>query len=120
MGSAGRFLARARSSAVSLAARVEATRRSTSRTLVRYSSSFARSAALTCPGKTVKSLHVLFPKEGRAEEPVRYEVERHHEGGTFATLTIIARQSAGVIATAAVSMHKTEDGPAQQARPERP
>ncbi len=76
---------------------------------------FTRSAALTCPGKTVKSLHALFPKEGRSEEPVRYEVERHHEGGTFATLTIVARQSAGVIATAAVSLHKAEDGPAQQA-----
>ncbi len=76
---------------------------------------FARAAALTCPGKTIKSLHALFPKEGRSEEPVRYEVERHHEGGTFATLTIVARQPAGVIATAAVSMHKAEDGPAQQA-----
>ena len=78
---------------------------------------FARAAALTCPNKTVKSLHVLFPKEGRSGDPVRYEVERHHEGGTFATLTIIARQPAGVIATASVSMHIVEDGPARQATP---
>jgi acyl-CoA thioesterase-2 len=66
---------------------------------------FTRAAALTCPGKTVKSLHALFPKEGRSGEPVRYEVERHHEGGTFAALTIIARQSAGVIATASTASH---------------
>ena len=81
---------------------------------------FARAAALTCPGKTVKSLHALFPKEGQSGEPVRYEAQRHHEGKTFATLTIVARQSGGVIATAAVSMHAAEDGPARQASPEIP
>jgi acyl-CoA thioesterase II len=75
---------------------------------------FTRAAALTCPGKTVKSLHALFPREGQSGEPVRYEVERHHEGRTFAALTIIARQSAGVIATASVSMHAVKDGRAQQ------
>ena len=41
---------------------------------------FVRAASLTSPGKTVKSLHVLFPREGRSQEPVRYEVERHHRG----------------------------------------
>jgi acyl-CoA thioesterase II len=81
---------------------------------------FARAAALTCPGKTVKSLHALFPKEGQSGEPVRFEAQRHHEGKTFATLMIVARQSAGVIATALVSMHAAEDGPAYQACTEIP
>lgn len=78
---------------------------------------FATAAARACTdsGKSVKSLHVVFSREGRADEPVRYTVEPHHEGGTFATLGITARQSRGVIATAAVSMHVTEDGPARQA-----
>jgi acyl-CoA thioesterase II len=71
---------------------------------------FARAAALTCPGKSVKSLHALFPREGTAGEPVRYEVSRHQEGRTFGTLTILARQSRGVIGTASVSMHALEDG----------
>jgi len=71
---------------------------------------FARAAALTCPEKAVKSLHALFPRAGTSEEPVRYEVERHHEGRAFATLTITARQSKGAIATASVSMHAAEDG----------
>jgi acyl-CoA thioesterase len=75
---------------------------------------FTRAAALTCPGKTVKSLHALFPQEGQSAEPVRYEAEIHREGGTFATLTIIARQSAGVIATASVSMHAIEEGRDEQ------
>lgn len=76
---------------------------------------FARAASLTCPGKAVKSLHVLFPRAGRSEEPVRYEVERHHEGGTFATLSIVAGQSAGAVAVASVSMHSAEDGIEHQA-----
>ncbi|MFA1546312.1 acyl-CoA thioesterase [Actinomadura chokoriensis] len=69
-----------------------------------------RAASLTCPGKSVKSLHVLFPRPGGSDEPVRYEVERHHEGRSFATLAVTARQSAGVLATASVSMHAVEDG----------
>ena len=76
---------------------------------------FVRAASLTSPGKTVKSLHVLFPREGRSQEPVRYEVERHHEGSTFAALTIRARQTRGVIATASVSMHAAEGGLSRQA-----
>ncbi|MEO3787431.1 acyl-CoA thioesterase domain-containing protein [Actinocorallia sp. B10E7] len=75
---------------------------------------FTRAASLTCPDKAVKSLHVLFPRAGGSEEPVRYEVERHHEGRAFTTLTIIARQSRGIVATASVSLHAAEDGPDHQ------
>lgn len=78
---------------------------------------FVRAAALTCPGKAVKSLHALFPRAGRSDEPVRYEVERHHEGGTFATVTITARQEPGVIATASVALHAPEAGAEHQAVP---
>jgi acyl-CoA thioesterase len=75
---------------------------------------FVRAAALTCPDKAVKSLHVVFPRAGHAGEPVRYEVRRHHHGSAFSTLTILARQAAGVIATASVSLHAAEDGPCHQ------
>jgi acyl-CoA thioesterase-2 len=71
---------------------------------------FIEAARVTCPGKSVKSLHSLFPREGRADEPITYEVRRQHEGRTFATLSITASQSSGIIATAAVSMHTAEDG----------
>jgi acyl-CoA thioesterase-2 len=71
---------------------------------------FIRAASLSCPDKAVKSLHVLFPRAGRSEEPVRYEVERHHEGRTFATLSIVAGQPSGAVAVASVSMHSAEDG----------
>ncbi|MBE1536865.1 acyl-CoA thioesterase [Actinomadura algeriensis] len=76
---------------------------------------FLRAAARTCPDKAVKSLHTVFAREGTEEEPVRYEVTRHHEGRTFGTLTIVARQSRGVLATASVSVHATEGGPERQA-----
>ena len=76
---------------------------------------FTRAASLACPGKSVKSLHALFPRAGQPGEPVRYEVACHHAGSTFATLAITARQPAGVIATAAVSLHASEDGPSHQA-----
>jgi acyl-CoA thioesterase-2 len=73
-----------------------------------------RTAGLACPGKAVKSLHVQFARAGRPAEPVRYEVTRHHEGGTFATLTIVARQTQGVAAVASVSLHSHEEGPDRQ------
>ncbi len=75
---------------------------------------FVRAAELTCPNKSIKSLHSLFAREGSADETVRYEVTRQHEGRSFATLTLIARQSTGVIATSVISMHVPEDGPDRQ------
>ncbi|MBH0123498.1 acyl-CoA thioesterase [Rhodococcus sp. NPDC003382] len=75
---------------------------------------FVRAAEAACPTKRIKSLHALFPREGKASEPVRYEVTRQHEGRSFATLSIVASQSSGVIGTASVSMHVGEDGPELQ------
>jgi acyl-CoA thioesterase-2 len=76
---------------------------------------FIRAATLVCPEKSVKSLHALFPREGRADEPVEYDVTVHHEGRSFATLSITATQTKGPIGTASVSMHVAEDGPVLQA-----
>lgn len=85
---------------------------------------FVQTARLTCPDKAVKSLHAVFAREGRADEPVSYEAIRHHEGRSFATLTITARQSTAharsekdsrVLATSSICMHVVEDGPEHQA-----
>jgi acyl-CoA thioesterase II len=75
---------------------------------------FVQAAIASCPEKAVKSVHVLFPREGRTDEPVRYHVQVHHNGAAFAALAIEARQARGVIAIAAVSLHAAEDGPARQ------
>lgn len=75
---------------------------------------FIQAARMSCPDKRVKSMHAVFAREGRADDPVRYEVTRHHEGRSFATLAITARQSRGLVATSTVSMHVDEDGPEHQ------
>ncbi len=75
---------------------------------------FIRAASLTCPGKSVKSLHTVFAREGRATEPIRYRSTRQHEGRSFASLSITARQPHAVLASAAVSLHASEDGPENQ------
>ncbi len=74
---------------------------------------FLRIACLSCPDKAAKSQHAVFAREGRAE-PIRYQATRHHEGRSFATVTITARQSRGVMATSAICMHAQEDGPEHQ------
>jgi len=75
---------------------------------------FIRIASTVCPDKVVKSQHAVFAREGTADEPVRYQATRHHEGRSFATVTITARQSRGVVATSSVCMHVVEDGPSRQ------
>jgi acyl-CoA thioesterase II len=75
---------------------------------------FIRAASLACPDKTVKSMHAVFAREGRAAEPVHYQATRQHEGRSFASLTITARQPHAVLASCSISMHVVEDGPENQ------
>jgi len=81
---------------------------------------FIRIASATCPDKAVKSQHAVFAREGRADEPIRYQATRHHDGRSFATITIAARQSRGVVATSSICMHAPEDGPEHQSVDEVP
>jgi acyl-CoA thioesterase-2 len=81
---------------------------------------FLRIACLSCPDKDVKSQHTVFTREGRADEPIRYRATRQHEGRSFATVTITARQSRGVVATSTICMHASEDGPEHQSVDEVP
>ena len=67
-------------------------------------------AADAAPDKRVKSLHVLFPREGDTSQPLRYSVERHQEGRTFGTTEVIARQGEKVVSAAMVSVHVDEEG----------
>lgn len=78
---------------------------------------FVRAAGATCQDKQVKSLHALFPREGKPDQPIRYRAQRLHEGRSFATLSIVAEQDSGVVGTASVSLHAVEDGPEYQSVP---
>jgi acyl-CoA thioesterase II len=75
---------------------------------------FIRAASLACPDKTVKSMHAVFAREGRAAEPVRYQATRQHEGRSFASLTITAQQPHAVLASSSVSLNTVEGGPENQ------
>jgi acyl-CoA thioesterase II len=75
---------------------------------------FVQIASAICPDKGVKSQHAVFAREGRADEPIQYQAIRHHDGRSFGTITITARQRRGVIATSSICMHAAEDGPEHQ------
>ena len=62
------------------------------------------------PDKTVKSLHVLFPREGDTALPMQYRVAALQSGRTFGTTEVVAHQAGRVTAAALVSMHAHEDG----------
>lgn len=67
-------------------------------------------AAEASPDKSVKSLHILFPREGDTAQPMRYQVARLQDGRTFGTTEVVATQAGKVISAAVVSMHADEDG----------
>lgn len=67
-------------------------------------------AAGASPEKSVKSLHILFPREGDTAKPMRYRVTKLQDGRTFGTTTVLAEQDGKVIAQAVVSLHVDEPG----------
>src|SRR5882757_765620 len=75
---------------------------------------FIQIASAICADKAVKSQHVVFTREGRADEPIRYRATRQHDGRSFANITITATQSRGMVATSSICMHAIEDGPQHQ------
>ena len=68
------------------------------------------------PDKSVKSVHVTFPREGDAATPMRYRVTLHHQGRTFATGEVVGFQvdeasgAERIVAVALVSLHADEAG----------
>jgi acyl-CoA thioesterase-2 len=67
-------------------------------------------AAATSPDKSIKSLHVLFPREGDTARPMQYRVTALQAGRTFGTTEVVAHQEGKVAAAALVSVHVDEDG----------
>ncbi len=62
------------------------------------------------PGKVVKSLHQLFPREGDAAQPMTYAVTPHQSGRTYASTGVVATQGEKVVSVATVSLHVPEEG----------
>jgi acyl-CoA thioesterase-2 len=74
-------------------------------------------AAEASPDKSVKSLTVLFPREGDTSKPMRYRVDKLQDGRTFGTTEITATQDGKVISAAILSLHADEDGLHRSAPP---
>jgi acyl-CoA thioesterase-2 len=71
-------------------------------------------AAASAEGKSPKSIHVSFPREGDLAKPVEYRVRRLQQGRSFASLSIEARQGEKAILAALVSLHVEEPGLSHQ------
>ncbi len=67
-------------------------------------------AADASPEKSVKSLHVLFPREGDTAAPLHYRIDRLQDGRTFGATQVTATQGGKVVAVATVSLHADEEG----------
>ena len=67
--------------------------------------------------KSVKSLHVSFPRQGDLRKPVGYRLERLQEGRTFSSLALTGRQEGKAIFAALLSLHVAEAGLDHQASP---
>ena len=68
-------------------------------------------ASNASPDKVVKSISVLFPREGDTSKRMEYAVEKLQDGRTFGTTSITATQDGKVISAATVSMHTLEESP---------
>lgn len=78
---------------------------------------FIVAATEATPGKSVKSLHALFPREGDTSCPMEYHVDLKQNGRTFGTIEIVALQQGKVVAVATASVHADEDGMHRSDRP---
>jgi acyl-CoA thioesterase-2 len=67
-------------------------------------------ASQASPDKVVKSLHILFPREGDTSKPMRYAVQKLQDGRTFGTTEVVATQDGKTISAAVLSMHVPESG----------
>ena len=74
-------------------------------------------AAEASPDKVVKSVHVLFPREGDTSKRMEYGVTKLQDGRTFGTTAIVATQDDKVICTATVSMHALEESALRRSDP---
>jgi len=67
-------------------------------------------ASAASPDKSVKSMHVLFPREGDTASPMQYRVSPLQAGRTFGTTEVVAHQGGKVVSVGLVSLHADEDG----------
>jgi acyl-CoA thioesterase-2 len=76
----------------------------------------AQLVAAVSPDRTVKSLHVAFPREGRPRDPLYLDLENTHDGRTLGVRRAVVYQDterAGerrIVATGTVLVDRADDG----------
>jgi acyl-CoA thioesterase II len=76
----------------------------------------AQLVAAAGPDRTVKSLHLAFPREGRPHDPLYLDLENTHDGRTLGLRRAVVYQDTQhvgerrVVATAAILVDRAEDG----------
>jgi acyl-CoA thioesterase II len=76
-----------------------------------------RSAYQTVPDeRVVHSLHGYFLRPGVSDRPVRFDVQRSRDGGSFSQRNVLAIQDDKVIFTTSCSFHRPERGVSFEAR----
>ena len=65
-------------------------------------------------GRLAHSLQCAFVRAGRNDEPLRYEVERTHEGSSFSTRRVVVHQAGRVTFVLTARFQVPEDGPEYQ------
>jgi acyl-CoA thioesterase-2 len=68
-------------------------------------------AAPADSGKTVKSLHVLFPREARPKLPLYLDLETLHDGRSLGSRrAVVSQNQHRVVATASILLNRADDG----------
>jgi acyl-CoA thioesterase II len=76
----------------------------------------AQLVAAVEPGRTVKSLHVAFPREGRPHDPLYLDLDNTHDGRTLGVRRAVVYQDTQqlgerrVVATGTILVDRADDG----------
>jgi len=60
------------------------------------------------PEKVVKTIHTIFARGGRVDQPLEIEVDPMHAGRTFGSVTVTASQGSRLCARSLVLLHEPE------------
>ena len=74
-------------------------------------------AARTQPGKEVQSVHTIFARSARGDEPLTIDVEEMHGGRAFGSVTVTVRQGDRICARSLVLLHAPDPDLIRHASP---
>jgi acyl-CoA thioesterase-2 len=66
-------------------------------------------AARAQPGKEVKTVHTIFARAGRTDQPLDVTVDTMHAGRTFGSVTVTVRQGERLCTRSLVLLHGSEE-----------